>query len=372
MRGTFGGEGKIILRAQRISFVLFFFWQGNRCSSGHRLTLEGEEEEEEEEDEGDPYDFLWIELMGGVSYVDLRAIDQNNYYPTFVKLSGIGPMGGLALGFRIEFLSFGVRGALAHYDDGFDVGTAVAEVTLALPIPIVKPFIRVGFGMGWHGDSDVENSLGEMGARYPDNVQTTVFGFAFSGAVGLDIYLAHWFSIGAAATVDILNMNRQSTEEPIEDPMDVSEVLAKLMAEAPVEARNLAKSLIAGTEAAVGDEVGGPIRVAYHAACSLQHGQKIKTHPKALLSAAGFEVVEPADSHLCCGSAGTYNLMQPEISGQLKARKVRTLEAKAPDVIAAGNIGCMMQIGSGTGVPVVHTVELLDWASGGPKPAALG
>ena len=182
------------------------------------------EEEEEEEDEGDPYDFLWIELMGGVSYVDLRAIDQNNYYPTFVKLSGIGPMGGLALGFRIEFLSFGVRGALAHYDDGFDVGTAVAEVTLALPIPIVKPFIRVGFGMGWHGDSDVENSLGEMGARYPDNVQTTVFGFAFSGAVGLDIYLAHWFSIGAAATVDILNMNRQSTEEPIEDPMDVSEV----------------------------------------------------------------------------------------------------------------------------------------------------
>ena len=111
--------------------------------------------------------------------------------------------------------------------------------------------------------------------------------------------------------------------------------------------------------------------VAYHAACSLQHGQQIKTYPKDLLKRAGFTVVEPADSHLCCGSAGTYNLMQPEISGQLKERKVRTLEARNPDIIAAGNIGCMMQIGSGTEVPIVHTVELLDWATGGPQPPAL-
>lgn len=114
------------------------------------------------------------------------------------------------------------------------------------------------------------------------------------------------------------------------------------------------------------------LRVAYHAACSLQHGQQVKTAPKDLLKRVGFDVVEPADSHLCCGSAGTYNLLQPEISAQLKARKVETLEAKRPDVIAAGNIGCMMQIGSGTGVPVLHTVELLDWALGGPKPRALG
>ncbi|WP_291737274.1 heterodisulfide reductase-related iron-sulfur binding cluster, partial [Leisingera sp. F5] len=113
------------------------------------------------------------------------------------------------------------------------------------------------------------------------------------------------------------------------------------------------------------------LTVAYHAACSLQHGQQIKTHPKTLLRRAGFTVVEPADSHLCCGSAGTYNLMQPEISTELKARKVKTLEAKQPDLIAAGNIGCMMQIGSGTELPIVHTVELLDWATGGPQPPAL-
>lgn len=123
----------------------------------------------------------------------------------------------------------------------------------------------------------------------------------------------------------------------------------------------------------IGLPAGAPkgLRVAYHAACSLQHGQQIKTYPKDLLKQVGFEVVEPADSHLCCGSAGTYNLLQPEISAQLKARKVQTLEAKAPDIIAAGNIGCMMQIGSGTDVPMVHTVELLDWATGGPKPRAL-
>jgi glycolate oxidase iron-sulfur subunit len=125
------------------------------------------------------------------------------------------------------------------------------------------------------------------------------------------------------------------------------------------------------TRLAIPEGAAKGLRVAYHAACSLQHGQQIKSAPKDLLKKVGFEVVEPADSHLCCGSAGTYNLLQPAISKELKERKVTTLEAKSPDVIAAGNIGCMIQIGSGTQVPVVHTVELLDWALGGPKPATL-
>ena len=113
------------------------------------------------------------------------------------------------------------------------------------------------------------------------------------------------------------------------------------------------------------------LRVAYHAACSLQHGQKVTRAPKALLKAAGFAVVEPAEGHLCCGSAGTYNLLQPEIARELRDRKVANLERTEPQVIAAGNIGCMMQIGAATGVPVVHTVQLLDWATGGPVPEPL-
>lgn len=111
-----------------------------------------------------------------------------------------------------------------------------------------------------------------------------------------------------------------------------------------------------------------PLRVAYHAACSLQHGQKVKDPPRDLLRAAGFTVLEVPEGHLCCGSAGTYNLLQPELSGQLRDAKVAAIEGTRPDVIAVGNIGCMTQIGSGTALPIVHTVQLLDWAMGGPAP----
>ena len=132
---------------------------------------------------------------------------------------------------------------------------------------------------------------------------------------------------------------------------DVSEVMTEIGLQAPAAKSGLA--------------------VAYHAACSLQHGQGIRTEPKALLAAAGFAVRDVPEGHLCCGSAGTYNLLQPEIAARLRDRKVANIVRTKPDVIASGNIGCLVQIAGGTDIPVVHTVELLDWATGGPKPAAL-
>ena len=112
--------------------------------------------------------------------------------------------------------------------------------------------------------------------------------------------------------------------------------------------------------------------VAYHSACSMQHGQKLTAPPKNLLRMAGFVVREPVEGHLCCGSAGSYNIMQPDLAARLKRRKVTTLMDTKADVVATGNIGCLMQIDGGMnaeyGLPVVHTVELLDWATGGPTP----
>jgi glycolate oxidase iron-sulfur subunit len=132
---------------------------------------------------------------------------------------------------------------------------------------------------------------------------------------------------------------------------DVSEYLADLTITPPVEKTGLV--------------------VAYHAACSLQHGQKVLRAPKLLLSNAGFVVKEVPEGHLCCGSAGTYNMLQPEIAARLCDRKVANIAKAAPDVIATGNIGCIVQIGHATAIPIVHTVELVDWATGGPRPEAL-
>src|ERR687898_2524543 len=129
------------------------------------------------------------------------------------------------------------------------------------------------------------------------------------------------------------------------------------------------------TEYATSLKLMQPVRetdlvVAYHSACSMQHGQAIRTEPKTLLKQAGFTVKDVPEGHICCGSAGTYNLLQPEIAAQLRTRKVANIERIKPDLVATGNIGCMTQIGKGTDIPIVHTVELLDWATGGPLPRA--
>jgi glycolate oxidase iron-sulfur subunit len=134
-------------------------------------------------------------------------------------------------------------------------------------------------------------------------------------------------------------------------------------------ARDISEYL-AGLEMSGSGESAGLI-IAYHSACSLQHGQKIARQPKELLCKIGFVVKDVPEGHLCCGSAGTYNILQPDIARRLRDRKVGNIEKLAPDVIAAGNIGCITQIAAGTAIPVVHTVELIDWATGGRKPEAL-
>ena len=132
---------------------------------------------------------------------------------------------------------------------------------------------------------------------------------------------------------------------------DITEYLCSL--EAPVVARD------------------DKIVVAYHSACSMQHGQQIRDEPKRLLRDAGFVVRDVPEGHICCGSAGVYNILQPEIAGKLRARKVANIERMKPAIIATGNIGCITQIGAGTATPIAHTVELIDWAQGGPLPGAL-
>jgi glycolate oxidase iron-sulfur subunit len=130
------------------------------------------------------------------------------------------------------------------------------------------------------------------------------------------------------------------------------------------------------TEFLAGYEMGPPkrwssLRIAYHAACSMQHGQRLIEEPRQLLRNAGFTVMEIAEGHICCGSAGTYNVLQPELAAQLRDRKVTHIKRVRPDAVAAGNIGCIVQLAFGMDIPIAHTVELLDWAYGGPVPRGL-
>ena len=118
-------------------------------------------------------------------------------------------------------------------------------------------------------------------------------------------------------------------------------------------------------------ETAVPLTVAYHDACSLQHAQNIRTEPRVLLRAAGFEVRDVPEGHFCCGSAGAYNMLQPEMAGALGRRKAAHIDSTGAMAVAAGNLGCLAQLGRFTGLPMLHTVELLDWATGGPLPEAL-
>ena len=112
-------------------------------------------------------------------------------------------------------------------------------------------------------------------------------------------------------------------------------------------------------------------KIAYHSACSMQHGQKLHSQPINLLKKTGNEIIEIPDGHLCCGSAGTYNLLQGEMASELLVRKVSNIDKVKPDFISTGNIGCITQISSGTKIPILHTIEILNWYTGGEKPNAI-
>jgi glycolate oxidase iron-sulfur subunit len=178
--------------------------------------------------------------------------------------------------------------------------------------------------------------------------------------------------IGKGDPIDAVVVNASGCGTTVKD-------YGHLLAREPKYAERAAK--IAGmardvTEFIGSYELGPPkrwssLRVAYHSACSMQHGQRIIDEPRKLLRNAGFTVVEIPEGHLCCGSAGSYNILQPEIAADLRDRKVENIKSVRPDLVATGNIGCLTQLARGTDIPIAHTVELLDWAYGGPMPRGL-
>ena len=185
--------------------------------------------------------------------------------------------------------------------------------------------------------------------------------------------LAAWGPLVEAGAVDAIVVTASGCGSQVKDYgilMAHDPNLAGLAARAAALARDLSEILVDLPMIPTG--AAGGVKVAYQSPCSLQHGQRIRRQPRALLEAAGFKVSEPAGAHLCCGSAGTYNILQPDISAQLLDRKIKSLALLEPDVIATSNIGCQTQIARGAAAPVLHIAELLDWATGGPKPEAMG
>jgi hypothetical protein len=157
-----------------------------------------------EEDDGRRADFLWIEIEGGVSYVNLVAFQQTNFSPPgFTEVEGIGPMVGVGLGFRVFFLALGARATLASYP-GFEIGTVGGEVQFRLPTPVVEPWIRVGAGYAWQGSANYTDptASGSTGSN--------VYGWTLNAALGLDVFIAWWFTLGIGVTLDFLNMTRQT------------------------------------------------------------------------------------------------------------------------------------------------------------------
>jgi glycolate oxidase iron-sulfur subunit len=203
---------------------------------------------------------------------------------------------------------------------------------------------------------------------------------ALTGHIGMEA------SALAAARRNVDAWSKEISKEPVDAILinasgcgttvkDYGHLLARdpAYAERAAKISALAKDV---TEFLATHDIGAPMRwtslkIAYHSACSMQHGQRITRQPKALLKMAGFTVLDVPEAHICCGSAGVYNILQPEIAGQLLERKAANIKSLRPDVVAAGNIGCIAQIARGVSIPVVHTVELMDWAFGGPVPRGM-
>ena len=181
-----------------------------------------------------------------------------------------------------------------------------------------------------------------------------------------------WMKVIGKGRVDAIVINASGCGTMVKDYGHLLKHHAS-HAEAGEKIAALAKDI---TEFLADYDLGPPtrwssLRIAYHSACSMQHGQRITDTPKTLLRKAGFTVLDVPEGHICCGSAGVYNILQPKLAGDLRKRKVDNIESVRPDIIAAGNLGCITQIQHGTPIPVVHTIELLDWACGGPVPRGL-